>query len=104
MSDRRIAFPSFLAKKPYLSMNSVVLSHKMKDDEEASNFIFTINCGLYHRASVVSSTSKFSSSSFFFTGMVTCGHPWGVKTYLIGVSKDKRSKTLQNTETNQTQA
>jgi len=37
---------SFVAQKPYLSMNSAILSHKIKEDKEASSFKLTKVCGL----------------------------------------------------------
>jgi len=68
-------------KKPYLSMNSAVISQKMKEDEEASSFKLTMDHGLYQRVPMVGSVSTFPGSSFFSTSMVTWGHLWGVKTY-----------------------
>ena len=58
-------------RKPYLSMNSAILSHKMKDDEQVSNFKLTADCGLHHGGFVMASVSTFSGSSFFSTSMVT---------------------------------
>ena len=71
--------PRTVVEKAYLSMNSAILSHKMKEDEEAGNFKLTTDRGLHHGGSMVASVLAFSSSSFFSTGMVTWGHPWGVK-------------------------
>ena len=52
-------------------MNSTVLSHKMKEDKEASNLKLSKDCDIHHGEFVVAFASAFSSSSFFFMGMVT---------------------------------
>jgi len=84
VSDRCLGSLSLVTKKPYLGMNLTVLSHKMKEDEEASSFKLTTDYGLYHEGSVVGSVSKFSSSSFFPKRMVTWQHPWESKHTQLG--------------------
>jgi len=63
--------PRFSSKEPYLFINSAILNHKTKEDEEASSFKLTTDQGLHVGGSVVASVSPFSGSSFFSTGMVT---------------------------------
>ena len=41
MSDRFLGSSSFVARKPYLSMNSTTFSHKMKEAKKASSFKLT---------------------------------------------------------------
>ena len=105
VSDKYLGYPSFSVKKPYLSMNSAILSHKIKEDKKASGFKLSIDRGLHDGGSVVGSASKFFGSSFFSMDMVTWGHPRGVKTYLIRVkARAKMSRNLQNTEKDHIQA
>ena len=74
MSDRCLGSHSFVDEKPYLSMNLVVLSHKMKENKEISSFKLTTDHGLHLTVFVVGSVSKFSGYFFFYKGMVTWGH------------------------------
>jgi len=64
MTNRCPSPLSFAAEKPFLNKNSGILSHKMKEDKELSNFKFTTDYGLHYGASVVASISKFFGSSF----------------------------------------
>ena len=43
----------FAAKKPYLSMNLAILSHKMEEDEDTSSFKFTMDRGLHREGSMI---------------------------------------------------
>lgn len=105
MSHRCLGSLPSVARKSFLSMNSGILSHKMKAEKEASSFKLITDRGLHHGVPVVVSVLKFSGSSFFSMGMVTCGHPWGVKSYSIGIkARVKRSRNLQKTKKNHTQA
>jgi len=71
VSVRFLGSLCFAATKPYLSLNSILLSYKMREDEEASSFKLTMDRGLYHGGYVVGSISKFSGSSFFSMSMMT---------------------------------
>jgi len=105
MSYRCLGSLPSVARKPFLSVNSSILSYRMKAEEEASSFKLMTDHGLHHRASMVAFVSKFSGSSFFSMGMVTWGHPWGVKSYSIGIkARVKRSRNLQKIEKNHAQA
>jgi len=91
-------------KEPYLCINSAILSRKMKEDEEASNFRLSADRDLHQEGSVITSVLAFSNSFFFSMSMVTSGHLWGVKTHSVGVKvRAKRSKNLQNTGKNHIQ-
>jgi len=73
MSNRCLLSPSFAAEKPFLGTNLGILSHKMKEDKEASSVKLTIDRGLHHAVYMVAYVSIFSGSSFFSMGMVTRG-------------------------------
>ena len=77
--------PLSIAKWLYLKRNIINLTHTVKKNEHACNYGFTMDRGIHHGPSVVSSVSIIFCS-FSFHGHGGMGYPWGVNLYPILVN------------------